>query len=195
MRQKKIELNNKILEVSLMEFYVNGYKDTNMRSIARKSGMTVGNIYRYFSSKQELFRNIMDPVVLKIRSIVNIEPLIQNQDIKDLNVIISLINPALQICSEHPREINIILSKSKGSIYENKYEVVKNDIASSIKKVYSEMDDELAHVIGVSIIEALLYILRNHSHDVSTIQKLFMNYLKFIFSIAFFKFRNMEEKL
>ena len=148
MRQKKVELNNKILEVSLMEFYVNGYKDTNMRSIARKSGMTVGNIYRYFSSKQELFRNIMDPVVLKIRSIVNIEPLIQNQDIKDVNVIIGLIDPALQICSEHPREIIIILSKSKGSIYENKYEIVKNDIASSIKKVYSEMDDELARVIG-----------------------------------------------
>lgn len=194
MRQKKVELNNKILEVSLMEFYVNGYKDTNMRSIARKSGMTVGNIYRYFSSKQELFRNIMDPVVLKIRSIVNIEPLIQNQDIKDVNVIIGLIDPALQICSEHPREIIIILSKSKGSIYENKYEIVKNDIASSIKKVYSEMDDELARVIGVSIIESLLYILRNHSHDVETIQKLFMNYLKFIFSSAFFKFRNMEEK-
>ncbi len=194
MRQKKVELNNKILEVSLMEFYVNGYKDTNMRSIARKSGMTVGNIYRYFSSKQELFRNIMDPVVLKIRSIVNIEPLIQNQDIKDVNVIIGLIDPALQICSEHPREIIIILSKSKCSIYENKYEIVKNDIASSIKKVYSEMDDELARVIGVSIIESLLYILRNHSHDVETIQKLFMNYLKFIFSSAFFKFRNMEEK-
>ena len=100
MRQKKVELNNKILEVSLMEFYVNGYKDTNMRSIARKSGMTVGNIYRYFSSKQELFRNIMDPVVLKIRSIVNIEPLIQNQDIKDVNVIIGLIDPALQICRD-----------------------------------------------------------------------------------------------
>ena len=54
MKLKKDEVRNKILLAAKQEFFTHGYLDANMRSIADIAGITPGNIYRYYSSKEEL---------------------------------------------------------------------------------------------------------------------------------------------
>lgn len=51
----KEELRVKILESATDEFYEKGYSKASMRTIAKHSGITVGNIYRYFDGKEALF--------------------------------------------------------------------------------------------------------------------------------------------
>ncbi|MGI6607792.1 MAG: TetR/AcrR family transcriptional regulator [Erysipelotrichaceae bacterium] len=60
----KEEVRDKIITSAKEEFLDKGYKDASMRAIARKSKMTVGNLYRYFSGKEELIIQIVSPAML-----------------------------------------------------------------------------------------------------------------------------------
>lgn len=66
----KEETRKKIVEAAKDEFLHYGYDDANMRRIAIKSNMTVGNLYRYFKSKEDLNYQIVNGVVSAIDSMV-----------------------------------------------------------------------------------------------------------------------------
>ena len=66
----KEETRKKIVEAAKDEFLHYGYDDANMRRIAIKSNMTVGNLYRYFKSKEDLNYQIVNGVVNAIDSMV-----------------------------------------------------------------------------------------------------------------------------
>ena len=63
MRQKKTDRISKgdqtkalILETALEMFRERGYDETTMRAIAEKAGVSLGNAYYYFSSKEYLIQ-------------------------------------------------------------------------------------------------------------------------------------------
>ena len=58
----KDEVRDSILESAREEFLEHGFDDSSMRRIAQKSRMTVGNLYRYFKSKDELQLQVTDHV-------------------------------------------------------------------------------------------------------------------------------------
>lgn len=49
------EKKNKILTVALNEFATKGYESANINTIAKRSGVSVGSLYKYFDSKSDLF--------------------------------------------------------------------------------------------------------------------------------------------
>ena len=55
MQIKKEEIENAIIAAAKAEFMDKGYKDASLRSIAKKSGVSLSNIYNYFKSKDMLF--------------------------------------------------------------------------------------------------------------------------------------------
>ncbi len=66
----KEETRNKIVEAAKLEFLNKGYKTASMRDIANKADMTVGNVYRYFKSKQELVDVVIQPALLRLNLIL-----------------------------------------------------------------------------------------------------------------------------
>ena len=50
----------KALKAALTLFSRNGYRATSMRQIAKRSGLSVGNLYHHFGGKEELFRRLID---------------------------------------------------------------------------------------------------------------------------------------
>jgi len=52
------ETKEHILKTSLLLFLQKSYKDVTMREIVEKSGLSKGAFYHYFSSKEELFKEI-----------------------------------------------------------------------------------------------------------------------------------------
>ncbi|MEA4963426.1 TetR/AcrR family transcriptional regulator [Lutispora sp.] len=50
----------KIFEVAISEFASNGYSSTNINTIAKKAGISIGSMYSYFASKEDLFLTIVD---------------------------------------------------------------------------------------------------------------------------------------
>lgn len=63
MQTLKTDIRQRILSVAHQEFIEEGANRTSMRTIASKSGITVGNLYHYFSSKDELFCEVMKPLL------------------------------------------------------------------------------------------------------------------------------------
>ena len=48
------------LEAALTLFSSRGFRATSMRQIAAASGLSVGNLYHHFSSKEEIFQRLID---------------------------------------------------------------------------------------------------------------------------------------
>ncbi|MBP1664121.1 MAG: transcriptional regulator, TetR family, partial [Bacteroidetes bacterium] len=63
MQTKKENIRQQILEIARDEFTMHGFKDTSMRVIALKAGITLSNIYNYFRNKDEIFREILYPLI------------------------------------------------------------------------------------------------------------------------------------
>lgn len=49
------ERKEKILEVGIEEFSLKGYENANINIIAKNAGISVGLMYKYFSTKEDLF--------------------------------------------------------------------------------------------------------------------------------------------
>jgi len=66
MQRPKDEIEQKILAAAQEEFCDKGFSRASLRTIARKAGISVSNIYHYFSGKDVLFRRIVDPTLIRI---------------------------------------------------------------------------------------------------------------------------------
>lgn len=61
MQIKKEDLKNDIIEAAKVEFLHHGYEGASMRIIASKSHTTLGNLYNYFTNKEELLGAVLEP--------------------------------------------------------------------------------------------------------------------------------------
>ncbi len=50
----------KIIKISTVEFAEKGFNGANVNVIANKSGISIGSMYNYFSSKEHLFLTVVD---------------------------------------------------------------------------------------------------------------------------------------
>ena len=61
----------KLWDVAIDEFSAKGYSATNINDIARKAGVSIGAMYSYFASKEDLFLTIVEQGYLLLESILN----------------------------------------------------------------------------------------------------------------------------
>ncbi len=54
-----VEKRNRIIKIATEEFANNGFENTSILQIAKKSGISVGSIYKYFENKESLFTYIV----------------------------------------------------------------------------------------------------------------------------------------
>ena len=66
MQYLKSDVRNRILQSAEKEFRQNGYLNASIRTIAENAGISLGNVYRYFSNKEALFSAVLQPVVEEI---------------------------------------------------------------------------------------------------------------------------------
>ncbi len=50
----------RVFDVAISEFASNGYNATNINTIAKKAGISIGSMYSYFASKEDLFLAIVN---------------------------------------------------------------------------------------------------------------------------------------
>ena len=63
MQVKKDDVRCRIISVAHDEFVRNGVKNTSMRTIAKRSGVALGNIYKYFESKDKILCAVLAPLL------------------------------------------------------------------------------------------------------------------------------------
>jgi AcrR family transcriptional regulator len=58
---KKADVREAILDSAFNLFFANGYTQTTLSEISKKSGITVSNIYNYFDNKLSILAAIYEP--------------------------------------------------------------------------------------------------------------------------------------
>ena len=122
MQVLKENVRQRILEVARLEFYNRGFTKTSMRDIASKMGVGVGNLYNYFSSKDELFRSVLSPVVSACYAMFDKHHGRNGQDAISMtrnDYLISAVSDYMAILKGHRNLLKILLFKSQGSSLEN----------------------------------------------------------------------------
>ena len=69
--EKTKKTYNKIIKCAKKEFSNRGYSNTSIHSIAKKANLSVGCLYKYFSSKDELYNFIITSEQNKIKKFIN----------------------------------------------------------------------------------------------------------------------------
>lgn len=158
---KKDDIKEKIDNAALKIFVEKGYEKTKISNIATESNVSVGNIYRYYKSKEEIFYSIAPESVLENLKNILVNKLIFAKD-KTANELNSknnfqLVNEEfIDYIIKNREQILIMFTGSKGTKYESlKYEVI-NYMIKNIKENYSKENNKIIYdSMNYTIIEII----------------------------------------
>lgn len=183
MRVKNDEVRQSILDAAKNEFFVKGYQDANMRSIAEKANITPGNIYRYFASKEELLEAIVGSIDRAISKITKLETVFPSELIPNSRALFSwAVNNALDIAIKHKFEAIVLLKKSQGSKYEHAGDKFIEFTANSIDKTRKTSNMELSRIMARVVIYTEIDILEEYIDDEDKIRELSLLFLEAFFA-------------
>lgn len=188
----KEDLRTAIIESAKQEFLEKGYKGASMRSIAKKSNMTVGNLYRYFKSKEDINLYIVAPTFKQIdaalKSISNNKMSMETRvfnlkpDINELNKMIDeFANKLVDIYENNKTEFNILILHSRLS--EQIIEWFSNIVDSLISKSFvlegmNNDRDTLARAYAESAYTGIKVLFRDADSEPSVLKVLLKTYLR-----------------
>ena len=192
MQVLKETIRKKIREAALNEFKKKGYQKTSMRSIASRAELTVGNLYRYFKNKDELFNVIIQPAFQEIYQFI--DEFARMKEVETLkkgekeNFIRAFEESLMRIYAKHRAELIILFNGSQGSQMENAREQIIYLIADRIKKeAFPKMkkkikvtDGFLSEVLAISFIDGISLVL-NHHKDKEKTRELFAQFTRIYF--------------
>lgn len=168
MQYLKDEIRNNIMEEALKEFRNKGYKGASIRTIAKNSSTSVGNLYKYFASKDDLYEKLIGSVYHKLMTYINsIDEVELNEKAED--IFYKLMEKIMEIFQENSTELAILLNKSEGSRYENCKSIFINFITRIVTETMEYKlslqgkklkDNFIIYIISYDLVESMAIILR-----------------------------------
>lgn len=100
--KKTFEKEDKLIEISMMEFGEKGYENASLNNILKKASMSKGAFYYRYKNKEDLYMNIIDIIIeekfLFLHSIIN-----TNENKKDIfEKLSSIIKAGMIFANENP---------------------------------------------------------------------------------------------
>ncbi|MDF2539894.1 MAG: transcriptional regulator [Herbinix sp.] len=171
MQYLKEEVKNNIITAAVQEFMDKGYHEASMRTIAANAGIALGNVYRYFQSKDDLFNQIVEPAYTKFTSMV-FELYEYHDPVPEIRLLAeSITDKIMEFFDKYQTELLILIDKSKGSKYENVKEdlikLVDHRIKCEIEPILKAQDkkledDYIFYVIATAFMEGTFMIIRKY---------------------------------
>ncbi|MGF1753539.1 TetR/AcrR family transcriptional regulator [Vibrio makurazakiensis] len=148
--EKKNERKEAIYKAALTLFKKNGYEKVSFNGIATEAGFTKSNMYRYFSSKEEVFLNIFADLFLlwKEDCAHRLQSLEQEANVKDFAEV------WVESNLSHPQFLDLtpilFVSLENNSSYEQLLEfkqlsaTLLYQLAADVSRVYPDLQGEKA---------------------------------------------------
>lgn len=121
MQTLKADTRRRILSVSRKLFMKKGYRETTTRDIASEAGITLSNLYHYFSSKDELFSQLLKPATDALEGMLDEHHGIKGYDISYMNedsYIDKTLEEYMAAIRKYRSLLKLLLLKSQGSSLE-----------------------------------------------------------------------------
>ena len=193
----KNSVKDQIIDSATTELLEYGYKDSSMRRIAKNAQMTVGNLYRYFNSKDEMINFIIDPTFERINLILKDltgNGVVIGKDEIDVSILEngkiyqildSLAEELVNIYSENPNVMKIIMMHSNVNQYVNDW------FAKLILKLFEKQNiiinqaeqrkcETLSKAYASSIIEGVRECFKDDRLTTAVIKAYFRSFIEFL---------------
>lgn len=161
---KKDEIKQAIMDAAINTFFQNGYLNTKMNHIAEKANISVGNIYRYFSNKDDLFYTVLPKSLVDSIKEFNLNKLISiGEAVFDSSKKKDNFNPdesRMEYEIAYRKELLILFRNCEGTIYEDFKSDLLNTITQSLKTYIQKVNDSYNKNIKLNI-DILKIILNN----------------------------------
>lgn len=175
--QIRKRMRKKILDSALIYFARNGYAGTKISDLASFIGIGQGTLYSYFSSKEELFKVIVDnAIVTNEKSLLQL----QNAPVSAVDKIIMLSNHMLESMKKDTPLAYLFVLNLQYSI--------ENDFNNSYTKAYEEKPNQiLSEIIAEGQKEET--VVQGNPYDLADL------YWSMVHTIAFKKVFNNNHKI
>ena len=154
MKILKEDIRNKIVAAARNEFIKNGFRKTSMRTISAKSGVTLGNIYNYFKTKDDIFYTVLRPLLIVLDERMS-SYRIEHNKIDKLHFSIrnqkDLLRETLKIIFLYKEELKLLLFESKGTSVElfrenfiEEQVAISKEYVDQMQKVYPQIQTRIS---------------------------------------------------
>ena len=178
MQVKKENIRLKVVRTARKTFLEKGFSDTSMRTIAKRAGVGLSNIYNYFRDKDEIFQEILSPAVGALEHIIN-------EHNAESNVSLDIFSSQeylrentrtfVDLILQYREELNLLLLKSHGSKLEGyKENFIQRHTQIGVE--YLRLMKEKYPEVNIDISDFFIHIMS--SWWISTLSEIVMHNLE-----------------
>lgn len=172
-----------LLKAAKHEFLEYGFQRSSTRRIAAGAGTTIGNMYKYFQSKDELFEQLISEVKVQLYCFIK-EHETEGGGIRNAHQQLQLF---VNLMSNYRDEMLLLIDASDGTEYQNTYEELIAMVSLNLQEHLPDFNIPsvpdariLVRTIAVGLLSGCVDVLRNHS-DQKDIKNGLTQYFLFIF--------------
>lgn len=163
MQYLKKEIRSKIIASAISEFKANGFNNASIRIIAQNAGISLGNIYRYYTNKEDLFIAVVNPLLTEAKEVA--------ERFKQGNSIIAIsIVDIVDLLNKFTDEYSII-KKSKTVHYKNFFDILADGVGMCVSNFLKTKENctiknpEFPYMTGRAYISCLLELVHEEKNE------------------------------
>lgn len=172
MQYLKKDVEEGILVAAREEFFDKGYKKASIHHIAKQTGISVGNVYRYYANKEALFDATVDPAYKNMIQLIeqNHEEELPGRIVSLVEVIEILGAMLASILVDYRKEMLILIDGSQGTKFQGAkqhlFDILTKHVNEHLEKVNrgrpkkEALNTLTARPIAVSFLEGYFEIIR-----------------------------------
>lgn len=174
MQIRKQEVEDALLAHAEIEFFKHGFERASIRRILLAAGVSIGNFYNYFGSKEALYEALVGPEYHRFLRLVS-----EHNQKSEVNFNLELLESKAFLQSL-PDRINewipdfsirfvILLEGSQGTKYEGArsslMELAKSHLSEHISEFGTTLSKGLPMLLAEQFITGIIQIIKNHKDD------------------------------
>lgn len=170
MAQKQKEyIRQNIILAATIEFKEKGFEKAKMKTISSNAGISIGNLYRYFKSKKDLFEYIVEPIFNKLMIIIESNKSYKKEiNLDEISKQISiLIQDFTNFYVDNNDTFFLLINSSKGTKYQDVLQKIKNSFEKKFYRGLSNINIDksesliLSKAMAAAVVNGYFEIINN----------------------------------
>ncbi len=156
---KKDRIRECIEASALHVFAIKGYQEAKISDIAEKAGVSVGNIYRYYKNKEEIFNSVVPeslPAQMKYMIIGKIDAAKDGENAQSATLQ-DITGAFIRFILENREKLTIIFSGTRGTRFERLEAEMVDALLSAVRHIYPQKYDAYIQKYGNDDMPRLIY--------------------------------------
>lgn len=138
---KKDEIKKRIDEAALHIFSERGYEDSSISDIAKMANVSVGNIYRYYKGKDEVFYSVVSPDFIEEFKSTLLNKISSGTLSSNSDTFFLANEEYIEFMASNRERMLVIFSGASGTRYQSIKDEIIDYLIKTVRDSYSEKDN------------------------------------------------------